>query len=99
MAASKQARTLRERIYSPKLEYAHMTCDILDASRGYPTNEEKIFTAFCKEKNVMHSLVLALTLTHSLNHLANKQPRSTNALYSLINGSMTDYEVNIKILT
>ena len=45
------------------------------------------------------TLILTLTLTHSLNHLANKQLWSTNALYSLINGSMTDYEVNIEILT
>ena len=54
----------------------------------------------------MHSLAPALTLTLnltlSLNHLANKQLWSTNALYSLINGSATDYEqlfVNIEILT
>ena len=54
----------------------------------------------------MHSLTpaltLTLTLTLSLNHLANKQLRSTNALYSLINGSSTDYEqllVNTEILT
>ena len=37
-----------EKIYSPKLEYAHVTCDILDTSKGYPTNEDKIFTTFCK---------------------------------------------------
>ena len=46
----------------------------------------------------MHSLALTL----SLNHLANKQLRSTNALYSLINGSATNYEqllVNIGIMT
>ena len=79
----------RERIYSPKSEYAHVTCD---TSRGYPTNEEKIFTTFCKKekKEVMQSLApaltLTLTLTLSLNHLANKQLRSTNGLYSLING-------------
>lgn len=55
----------------------------------------------------MHSLALALTLpltqtlTLSLNHLANKQLRSTNALYSLINSSVTNFEqllVDIKIL-
>ena len=48
-----------------------------------------------------HSLALALALTLSLNHLANKQLRSTNALYSQINGSTTNYEqllVNIEIL-
>ena len=39
-----EARYYRERIYSPKSEYAHVTCDILDTSRGYPTNEDKIFT-------------------------------------------------------
>ena len=33
-----------------KLEYAHVICDILDTSRGYPTNEDKIFTTFCKKK-------------------------------------------------
>ena len=34
-----------------------MMCDILDTSRGYPTNEEKIFTTFCKKKksNAMHA--------------------------------------------
>ena len=52
----------------------------------------------------MHSqaLALTLTLTLSLNHLANKQLWSTNALYSQINGCATDYEqllVNIEILT
>ena len=37
-----------------------------------------------------------------LNYLANKQLRSTNTLYSVINGSAMDYEqllVNIEILT
>ena len=48
------------------------------------------------------TLTLTLTLTLSLNHLANKQLRPTNALYSNINGSPTDYQqllVNIAILT
>ena len=44
----------------------------------------------------MHSLApaltLTLTLTLSLNHLANKQLCSTNALYSQINGCATDYK-------
>ena len=43
-----------------------------------------------------------VALTFSLNHLANKQLQSTNALYSLTNGSVTDYKqllVDIKILT
>ena len=54
----------------------------------------------------MHSLApaltLTLTLTLSLNHLANKQLRSTNTLYSQINGCTTDYEqllADIEILT
>ena len=40
----------------------------------------------------MHSLAtaLTLTLTLSLNHLANKQLRSSHTLYSLINGSAMD---------
>ena len=87
---------LRERIYSPKSEYAHVIYDIF---RGYPTNEDKIFTTFFKEKKkketkVMHSLALALTLTltqtFSLSYLANKQLRSIHSLYSLINSSATD---------
>ena len=36
-----------ERIYSPKLEHAHVMCNIF---RGYPTNEDKIFTTFYKKK-------------------------------------------------
>ena len=85
----------RERIYSPKPEYAHVMCDI---SRGYPTNEDKISTTFCKEKKketrVMHPLAPALThtltQTFSLNHLANKQLRSSHPPYSLTNSSATD---------
>ena len=91
----------RERIYSPKSEYAHVICDIFS---GHPlTNEDQIFTTFVrkkkkrkkKETKVMHSLAPALTLTltqtFSLNHLANKQLRSSHSLYSLINGSATDF--------
>ena len=82
-----------------KLEYAHVICDILDTSRGYPTNEDKIFTTFCKKKKkVMYflapaltlTLTLTLTLALSLNHLANKQLQSSEALYSLINGIAPD---------
>ena len=44
----------------------------------------------------MHSLAPALTLTLtqtlSLNHLANKQLRSSQSFYSQINGSAADYE-------
>ena len=90
----REFKLIWERIYSPKSEYAHVMCDIF---RGYPTNEDKIFTTFCKKKKeteVMHSLAPALTLTliqtFSLNHLANKQPRSSHSLYSLINSSATD---------
>ena len=36
----------------------------------------------------MHFLAPALTLTLTLNHLANKQLRASNALYSLINGGI-----------
>ena len=32
---------VRETIYSLKLEYAHVTYDILDTFRGYQTNEDK----------------------------------------------------------
>ena len=48
------------------------------------------------------TLTLTLTLTLSINHLANKQLRSTNALYSQINGCVTDYKqllAYIEILT
>ena len=38
------------------------------------------------------TLTLTLTLNLTLNHLANKQLRSTNASNSQINGSVTDYE-------
>ena len=46
----------------------------------------------------MHSRAPALTLTltqtqtFSLNHLANKQLRSSHSLYSLINSSATDLQ-------
>ena len=53
---------------------------------------------FVRKKNSL-ALALTLTLTHFLNHLTNKQLWSTNALNSLINGSVTDYKVNIEILT
>ena len=86
-----------------KLEYAHVMCDILDTSRGYPTNKNKIFTTFGKKKKVMHflapALTLTLTLAFSLNHLANKQLRSSEALYSLINGIALDLQtVDIETL-
>ena len=45
------------------------------------------------------ALTLTLTLAFSLNHLANKQLRSSEALYSLINGIALDLQtVDIETL-
>ena len=45
------------------------------------------------------ALTLTLTLAFSLNHLANKQLRSSEALYSLINGIELDFQtVDIETL-
>ena len=91
-----------KRIYSPKLEYAHVMRDII---RGYPTNEDKIFTAFVRKKKrnnktkVMHPLALALTQTFPLNHLSKKQLRSSHSLYSLINSSATDLRTGENLFT
>ena len=76
----------RERIYSPNLEYAHVTCNILDTSRGYQTNEVKMFTTFCKgKKKVVHSLAPALTLalTLTLHNLANEPLQTAIMLHGL----------------
>ena len=58
---------VRDALCSHKFEYTHVMCDILDTSRGYQTNEDKIFTTFCKKKKIMHSLASVLTLTQTPN--------------------------------
>ena len=74
----------RDALCSHNLEYAHVACDILQLLSKQ--RRQDVHHILLKKK-VMHSLTLTLPLNLSLDQLANKELRSTNALYRQINGS------------